>query len=102
MWGSAALGHGSAGMTAPGARAWVRSPRHLRLVTDSITIVTATWTIAACALVLQRHIRSIGLEAAFVVTAAGLGLPMASPPGPVQPVLALLRGKQQEAEQAPH
>jgi hypothetical protein len=36
------------------------------------------------------------------VTAAGLGLPLASPPGPVQPVLALLRGQQQEAEQAAH
>jgi hypothetical protein len=42
------------------------------------------------ALILQRHFQTIIREAAFVVAAASLGLALAPPTGPVQPMLSQL------------
>ena len=47
-------------------------------------------------LVLQRQIGREPSEAAFGVAAAGLGLALPTPARPVQPVLALLVGEEQE------
>ena len=63
---------------------------------------TAEETGNHCPLVLQRHIIVLVGEAVFPVTPAGLGLAVATPPGPVQPMLALFMGEDQEGEQPPH
>ena len=41
-------------------------------------------------------------EATFIVAAAGVGLACPPPAGPVQPMLALLAGEEQDRQQTPH
>jgi hypothetical protein len=52
----------------------------------------------AIGLVLQRHFSQRRDEATFIVAAAGLGLALAAPARPVQPVRSLLMGEEQHRQ----
>jgi len=53
-------------------------------------------------LVLQRHFQNSVCEAAFIVAAAGLGLALAPPAGPMQTKGVVDAIVQQHGQQAPH